>query len=89
MVCNGAFQNGRKRKRSVNIGQIILQDIESGRANKSFRLNSFSHREVNNWNNLASDVVCADSINSFKARFDKAWKSKRFDTTEIYYVIYI
>ena len=31
-------------------------------ANKNVCLNSFSHRAINNWNNLASEHVCTQSV---------------------------
>ena len=47
------------------------------RANKTVRLKSFSHRVINNWNNLASEHVCAESVTICKTRLDKSWISKR------------
>ena len=32
------------------------------RAHKTVRLNSLSHRVINNWNNLASEHVCTESV---------------------------
>ena len=49
-------------------------------ANKTVRLNSFSHRVINNWNNLASEIVCAESVTIFKTKLDQSWISKRFNT---------
>ena len=31
----------------------------------------FSHRVVDNWNNLSGEIVTATSVNTFKARYDK------------------
>ena len=59
--------------------------IVKPRANKTVRLNSFSHRVINNWNNLASEIVCAESVTIFKTRLDKSWISKRFNTSDIYW----
>ena len=36
----------------------------------------FTARVVSNWNSLPSDVVNATSINAFKNRLDKFWKSQ-------------
>ena len=35
------------------------------------RLNFFSNRIVNDWNNLPAFIVCAESLNQFKIDFDK------------------
>jgi len=37
---------------------------------KTVRLKSFSHRVINNWNNMASEIVCAESVTIFKTRLD-------------------
>lgn len=55
------------------------------RANKSTRLNSFSHRVVSAWNNLPAEIVCAKDTVNFKTKLDQYWSEKRFDTTDIYY----
>ena len=39
------------------------------------RQNFFSQRIVNYWNELPTYVVEAPSVNSFKSRIDKHWKS--------------
>ena len=38
-----------------------------GHTNKNTRLNFFSKRVINNWNNLPQEVVNASSINNFKS----------------------
>ena len=43
------------------------------RANRTVHLNSFSHRVINNWNNLASEIVCAESVTIFKTKLDQSW----------------
>jgi len=53
-------------------------------ANKTFWLKSFSHRKINNWNNLASEIDCAESVTIFKTRLYKSWISERFNTSDIY-----
>lgn len=58
--------------------------LQKPRANKSLRLNSFTHRVINNWNQLDSDIVCASSVDCFKSRLDKFWRYKRFDTSNVY-----
>ena len=39
---------------------------------------AFASRIVNDWNGLPSDVVCAPSLNAFKARLDEHWAHLRF-----------
>ena len=39
---------------------------------------AFATRIVNDWNGLPSEVVCAPSINAFKARLDAHWAHIRF-----------
>ena len=58
--------------------------LQKPRASKSIRQHSYSHRAVNNWNNLPNEVVCATSVNSFKSRLDKLWKAKRYNLSDIY-----
>ena len=54
--------------------------IVKPRVNKTVRLNSFSHRVINNWNNLASEIVCAESVTIVvtivKTKLDQSWISK-------------
>lgn len=45
------------------------------RANQSIRLNSFSHRIVNDWNALSDNTVNAITINSFKTHLSKDWEN--------------
>ena len=40
---------------------------------------AFASRIVNDWNGLPSDVVCAPSLNAFKARLDKHWANIRYN----------
>jgi ribonuclease P/MRP protein subunit RPP40 len=51
------------------------------RAETRIRLNSFSHRVINIWNSLPTEVVNSTSINSFKNSLEKAWKDdpRKFD----------
>jgi len=44
------------------------------------RANFLSYRIVNFWNSLPECVVTADSVNSFKGRFDKCCSHLRFST---------
>jgi len=46
----------------------------------AIRANFLSYRIVNFWNSLPEHVVTADSVNSFKGRFDKFCSSLRFST---------
>ena len=40
---------------------------------RGIQYNSFYFRVANRWNNLPSDVVKSENINTFKARIDRAW----------------
>ena len=40
------------------------------------RLNFFSFRVVNQWNDLPEEVINAKSLNAFKNRLDNFWKNK-------------
>jgi len=42
------------------------------------RLQFFSYRVVNLWNNLPVDVMSAPSLNSFKGRIDNYWNDYQF-----------
>ena len=42
------------------------------------RRHAFAVRVVNDWNSLPSHVVCAPSLNAFKARLDKHWVQSMF-----------
>jgi hypothetical protein len=41
------------------------------RSNKQLRHNFFTQIVVDNWNSLTESVVSAESVNSFKNRYDK------------------
>ena len=47
--------------------------VEKPRAVRRVRRSPFSVRVVNDWNTLPVSVVCAASVNSFKARLDAHW----------------
>ena len=47
-------------------------------ATKRPRIDTFSHRIVNDWNNLPEHVVNAPSINIFKNELDTFWKHRRY-----------
>ena len=50
--------------------------LEKFRSRNDLRKYFFTNRVVNNWNSLPSHVMHADSVNSFKSRLDKFWKSQ-------------
>ena len=58
--------------------------LEKQQVHKSLRLNSFPLRCINEWNSLPEDIVCKNSVESFKVALDKLWLNKRFDTSSIY-----
>ena len=52
------------------------------RCNTTQRLNTFSMRIVDHWNNLLEDTVTANSINIFKSRLNEEnWNEKKFIPT--------
>ncbi len=65
---NKFFTLGSQRTR--NHGKKLFKP----RCEKDIRKGSFSHRVVDDWNSLPSDVVNAVSLNAFKNRLDKHWK---------------
>ena len=64
--------NNEKRTRGH-----ILKLFKSG-CKLDCRKYGFSHRVVDIWNSLDSDVVACDSINSFKSHLDKVLKGRGF-----------
>ncbi len=52
--------------------------------NKSLRLNTFPVRSINQWNTLKEDIVCSESVLTFKSKLDKAWGPDRFNIQDIY-----
>ena len=48
------------------------------RCNTRYRSNFFSYRTIDNWNNLPSYIVNADSINSFKNLLDNYYFDSLF-----------
>lgn len=69
---------------SDNQGRGHSLKLHKPRANKTLKLNSFTHRVVNSWNQLPEYVVTSNTVTSFKTELDKVWKKIRFDTSEIY-----
>ena len=44
----------------------------------SQKMHSFSHRTINDWNDLPKSVGVVDTINSFKSLLEKHWKEVNF-----------
>ena len=76
-----------------NIDSITLEDffkLDTGitrgnymklvkpRSSTSIKLNSFSHRIINDWNDLPNKVVLSTSLNMFKSNLNSYWSSKSF-----------
>jgi hypothetical protein len=59
--------------------------VKKPRASTSVRLNSFSHRVVNNWNGLKEATVNCKTLNSFKTALKKEWDKHplKFDITSL------
>ena len=60
--------------------------IQKPRATKNIRQKSFSHRVINDWNSLSSDIVLAKNVDTFKRLLDRdvKWGLYRFELTNIY-----
>ena len=58
--------------------------LEKPKAKKGIRLHSFSHRVINEWNSLPSDLVNSKNVLTFKTALDNLWIEKRTDISEIY-----
>lgn len=50
--------------------------LRKDRHNLSVRANFFSHRVIDEWNNLTEEVVTAPTVNAFKSRLDSLWKNR-------------
>ena len=57
--------NGRTRGHSFKLTKL--------RAETNQRLHSFSHRVINDWNNLNQTTVDCKTLNSFKNALSKEW----------------
>ena len=76
---------------NINVESLFMPLYSSrtrGHAQKMFkhhaikrpRIDSFSQRIVNSWNNLPPYVINAHSINEFKNRLDRHWNDLRYVT---------
>ena len=54
--------------------------IKKGKATKTPRINFFSNRVVDDWNDLSSDIVTAESVDCFEKKLDEFWEGKMYDT---------
>ena len=72
-----------------NIGSIFIYDagitrksnqykLFKPRATKNMKLNCFSHRIINDWNELTNLETGAENVNAFKAALQKRWENKSF-----------
>ena len=51
--------------------------LKKKRSRLELRSKFFSNRVINAWNNLAEDIVVAETTNAFKNRFDSThWATK-------------
>ena len=58
--------------------------LNKPRCLKSLRQNAFPARCIDDWNSLPNDLVCIEKLDTFKNRLDVLWRSKRFDTSDIF-----
>ena len=55
-----------------------LLKIQKRYCRTKLRVNFFSFRTVNMWNGLPDHVVLSPTLNSFKGRIDRHWRSLRY-----------
>ena len=65
------LNNGITRKNHI-------YKLEKPRCSSSHKLHSFSHRIINDWNDLPKEVGEVDSINGFKSILEKHWMNSEF-----------
>ena len=49
-----------------------------------FRMNSFSIRAIDKWNNLTDDIVNTSTVLSFKTMYDRFMGDQKYHTGDIY-----
>ena len=54
--------------------------LRKKKATKLSRINAFSNRVIDDWNNLPPNVVNAVTTNGFKNEIDKHWEDKMLDS---------
>jgi len=60
---------------SISFKRGHTMKLSKQRTSLDVRKFSFSQRVVQEWNKLSQDVVDATSVNQFKNRLDKFWRS--------------
>ena len=58
------------------------QRVFKTHATKRQRIDAFSQRVTNTWNNLPKSVVNSPSLNTFKNQIDEFWIEKRYTTND-------
>ena len=58
--------------------------LKKSRVLKSFRMNSFSIRAIDKWNNLTEDIVNSSTVLSFKTMYDRYMGDQKYHTGDIY-----
>jgi ribonuclease P/MRP protein subunit RPP40 len=46
------------------------------RSYSALRKHTFSQRIIDDWNSLTENIISSESVNCFKARLDKHWKTE-------------
>jgi ribonucleases P/MRP protein subunit RPP40 len=54
------------------------------RCKLQLRSNMLGYRMVNFWNSLPEDVVCSETVDVFKGRFDRVCRHLRYRTDDVY-----
>ena len=58
--------------------------LKKPRVLKSFRMNSFSIRAIDKWNNLTEDIVNSSTVLSFKTMYNRYMGDQKYHTGDIY-----
>ena len=58
--------------------------LKKPRALKTFRMNSFCVRTINQWNSLPDDIVNSKTVLCFKTKYDRFMGFNKYITHEIY-----
>ena len=51
----------------------LLFQLEKPRCKTTMRLQHFSQRIINDWNQLPENVIAAKDVNEFKTKLDRHW----------------
>ena len=72
------------RRSKVTDYAALTKRLVKPRVLKSFRMNSFSIRAIDKWNNLTDDIVNSSTVLSFKTMYDRYMGDQEYHTGDIY-----